>query len=228
MDLKDFFATISAAQVAAVFRTAGYPEAVMRLLAGMCTNIAPSDVLLIAPELSPGPPRFRVDRLYRRPHLPQGAPTSPALANLCAFRLDCRLDGLARSAGASYTRYADDLLFSGSAEFKRVVDRFYLHAGAIALEEGFVVHTRKTRIMRQSVRQQAAGIVLNQRPNIARHEFDRLKAMLFNCIRHGPAKQNRQQVSDFRQHLAGRIAWHKLVNPSRAGKLEALFRQITW
>jgi hypothetical protein len=169
-----------------------------------------------------------VDSLFRRPHLPQGAPTSPALANLCAFRLDCRLAGLARCAGAAYTRYADDLLFSGGPEFKRVVDRFYLHAGAVALEEGFKVHTRKTRIMRQSVCQQAAGIVLNERPNIARKEFDRLKATLFNCVRHGAAGQNYQQVDAFREHLAGRIAWHKQVNPSRGRKLEALFGQIVW
>jgi len=51
--------------------------------------------------------------LYSRPHLPQGVPTSPALANGCAYRVDCRLRALARSAGAEYTRYADDLAFSG-------------------------------------------------------------------------------------------------------------------
>jgi hypothetical protein len=57
----------------------------------------------------------------RTPHLPQGAPTSPALANLAAFVLDARLSGLARAADATYTRYADDLAFSGDARVGRLV-----------------------------------------------------------------------------------------------------------
>lgn len=152
MDLKNFFASISAARVRAIFQTAGYPEPVARLLAGLCTNLAPRELMQDAPGAETPRQQWPLEALYYRPHLPQGAPTSPALANLCAFRLDCRLSGLARTAGARYTRYADDLLFSGGPDFQRVVDRFYLHAGAAAGEEGFTVQTRKTRIMRQGVR----------------------------------------------------------------------------
>src|SRR5208282_1714381 len=86
-------------------------------------------------------------RLYCWPHLPQGAPTSPSLANFCAYRADCRLTGLAEAAGAVYTRYADDLAFSGGEEFERRVQRFSIHAAAVLLEEGFTAHHRKTRIM---------------------------------------------------------------------------------
>src|SRR6185295_12236855 len=84
--------------------------------------------------------------LYRPPHLPQGAPTSPSLANLCAFRLDARLAGLARAAEANYTRYADDLLFSGAGDFARGAKRLIPLIGAIAMDEGFHVNWRKTRI----------------------------------------------------------------------------------
>jgi RNA-directed DNA polymerase len=112
--------------------------------------------------------------LYQRPHLPQGAPTSPALANLAADRLDCRLAGLAAACGARYTRYADDLVFSGPQPFARMVQRFYIAVCAIALEEGFEVHTGKTRIMHQSVSQRAAGAVLNQHVNAPRAKYDRL------------------------------------------------------
>src|ERR1035438_6996121 len=102
------------------------------------------------------------------------------------------LTGLAESAGAQYTRYADDLAFSGGEDFDRRVARFSAHVAAILNEEGFAVHHRKTRIMRQGVRQHLAGVVANQRLNVWRADFDRLKATLTNCVRHRPAgaKQN--------------------------------------
>ena len=56
--------------------------------------------------------------LYKVPHLPQGAPTSPALAKLCAYRLDCRFNGLAEAFEATYTRYADDLESGGSTSLR--------------------------------------------------------------------------------------------------------------
>ena len=82
-DLEDFFASVSAARVYGIFRTAGYPEAVAHMLTGLCTNVVPVDE----------PVSGRLARRLATPHLPQGAPTSPALANLAAYRLDCRLAG---------------------------------------------------------------------------------------------------------------------------------------
>jgi hypothetical protein len=157
MDLRDFFATITAARVVWLFVTAGYPESVARLLAGLCTNTVPRAILERAagPAIEVGRARgiaiWRAGQLYGRPHLPQGAPTSPALANLAAFRLDARLSGLARAVGADYTRYADDLVFSGGDDFARSIGRIPIHAAAIALEEGFTVQHRKTRVMRGGV-----------------------------------------------------------------------------
>lgn len=228
IDLRDFFPTISAARVAAVFRTTGYPEPVARLLTGLCTNSVPAEVWDDPASPSRGPDGWRLRRLYERPHLPQGAPTSPALANLCAFRLDGRLAGLAAAAGAHYTRYADDLAFSGGTVLARSAERFSAHVGAIALEEGFAVQTRKTRVMRASVRQRVAGVVVNARPNVARDDYDALKALLFNCVRFGPQSQNRAEHPDFRAHLAGRIAHISALNPQRGGRLKALFDAIVW
>ncbi len=139
------------------------------------------------------------------PHLPQGAPTSPSLANLCARRVDCRLTGLAEAAGAVYTRYADDLAFSGGEEFEQRVERFSIHAAATLQEEGFAVHHRKTRIMPRSVRQHLAGLVTNRRVNVRRRDFDLLKAVLTNCARLGPENQNREAHEHFRSHLEGRV-----------------------
>ena len=228
MDLRDFFPSVSGARVQAFFRAAGYPETVADLLGGICTNAVPSEIWRTL-ETGLDPIKIREARdLYARPHLPQGAPTSPGLANVCAYRIDCRLIGLARSAGASYTRYADDLAFSGGEEFERCVERFAAHAAAVLIEEGFSVHHRKTRIMRQGVRQRLAGLVANERVNIVRADFDRLKAMLNNCVRDGPESQNREGRQSFREHLRGRVEFVKMVNPAKGERLRGMFDQIQW
>jgi RNA-directed DNA polymerase len=160
--------------------------------------------------------------------VPQGAPTSPALANLCAYRADCRLGALAESAGAVYTRYADDLAFSGARDFDRRAERFAIHAAAILEEEGFSMHHRKTRIMRRGVRQYLAGIVANEHANVIRADYDRLKAILTNCVRRGPESQNRDSRVDFRAHLDGRIGFVEMVNPARGKKLRDIFQRVAW
>jgi RNA-directed DNA polymerase len=169
-----------------------------------------------------------VGRMYARPHLPQGAPTSPALANLSFYRADCRLNALAKSASARYTRYADDLAFSGGAEFESSAERFGLHVAAILLQEGFRVHHRKTRLMRQGVRQHLAGLVTNHRVNVVRRDFDRLKAILTNCARTGPENQNRDGRPRFREYLWGRVAFVEMINPAKGTRLRAIFERIQW
>ena len=130
--------------------------------------------------------------------------------------------------GASYTRYADDLAFSGGEQFEKSVDRFGLHLAAILLEEGFAVNHRKTRVMRQGVRQHLAGLVTNQGPNIVRRDFDRLKAILTNCIRLGPESQNREGRPRFRAYLEGRVAFVEMVNPTKGRRVRAIFERIQW
>ena len=221
MDLRDFFPSVAAARVRAVFRTAGYPPEVAACLAGLCTNVTP-------PSVWPDETDDATRRRFRSPHLPQGAPTSPALANLCAYRLDRRLSGLAQKAGAAYTRYADDLAFSGDEDFERRVKRFEKAAAVIALEEGFEVNFRKTRLMPRSSRQCLAGVVVNERPNGRRRDYELLEAILFNCVRHGPAGQNRDGVPDFRAHLAGRVAHLTRLNPAWGRRLKELLGRIEW
>lgn len=215
-DLAQFFPSVGAPRVHGLFRCLGYPWAVARAFTGLCTTVTPAD-------LSPERPD-----LYRVPHLPQGAPTSPALANLLAWPLDRRLDGLAAAAGARYTRYADDLAFSGDARFARDLERFAAVVETIAREEGFALNPAKRRIMRRGARQLVTGIVVNEHCNIGRTAFDALKATLFNCVRHGPDRQNTAGVPDFRRHLDGRVAWVEQIAPARGLKLRALFDRIDW
>lgn len=226
MDLKDFFASISGPRVQALFRTAGYPEAVADRLGGICTNAAARGLWAhLGKGLDPLA-MAEARALYAWRHLPQGAPTSPALANFCAYRVDCRLSALAESVGAAYTRYADDLAFSGEKDFERCVERFSTRAASILLEEGFQIHHRKTRVMRQGVRQYLAGLVVNERVNVVRRDFERLKAILTNCARHGLESQNRDAHPAYRSHLEGRVSFVEMVNPAKGARLRKIFDQI--
>lgn len=228
IDLQDFFPSIAAARVQALFRTVGYPEPVADALAGLCSNATPADVWKIAEAGGDAAQHQRARRLYEKSHLPQGAPTSPAIANLCAYRLDCRLAALAASAGATYTRYADDLAFSGGVDFARSASRFQTQVCATVMEEGWAVHHRKTRLMRQGVCQRLAGVNVNERVNLCRRNFDLLKATLTNCLRMGATSQNRAGHADFRSHLEGRVSYVEFINPERGAKLRRLFERIEW
>lgn len=235
MDLKDFFPSIQGSRVYGFFRFLGYCRAVAWCLTALTTVRTPEHVLSENPRWQRKPKENRLrrganewSRLYLPSHLPQGAPTSPALANLLAYQLDARLSGLARAAGVSYTRYADDLLFSGGVDLGRQAKSFATTVGAIALEEGFEINFRKTKRLAQSQRQQVAGMIINQKVNASRRDFDQLKAILFNCCRDGPASQNRDQHPHFRSHLRGRIEWIKMLNPTWGKKLLRLFDKIAW
>jgi hypothetical protein len=228
MDLEDFFPSIRAARVQAMFRTTGYPDRIASLLTGICTNAAPRRLWQDSRSQVSMHERMRARGLYSSPHLPQGAPTSPALANICAHRMDCRLSGLARAISAEYTRYADDLVFSGGEEFAARAPDLSAYVAAIAAEEGFSVNHHKTRVMSQAIRQRIGGIVVNQTMNIRRDEFDRLKATLTNCVRRGAASQNRQNHPSFAAHLRGRVEWVAMVHPQKAERLRDLYGQIDW
>jgi hypothetical protein len=147
---------------------------------------------------------------------------------MCCYRVDCRLAGLATSAAAEYSRYADDLAFSGDDAFERRVERFSVHVAAILMAEGFSVHHRKTRIMRQGVRQHLAGVIVNHHLNVMRTDFDRLKATLTNCVRLGPKNQNRAAHPQFRSHLDGRVGFVENISPVKGKRLRAIYEQISW
>ena len=169
LDLEDFFASVPAARVFGIFRTAGYPEAVAHVLTALCVTVVPATEWARIPR--PSDPRHvqRHARLGRRlatPHLPQGAPTSPALASLAALGLDRRLAALAPPLLAGYSRYADDLTFSGGADLPagtlaRVV-------AEVARDEGFRVAPGKTGVRRHNERQLVCGVVVNERLNVPR------------------------------------------------------------
>jgi hypothetical protein len=101
-------------------------------------------------------------------------------------------------------------------------------AQEIILEEGFTPNWRKTRIAPISTCQRITGLVVNERLNLPRREYDTLKAILTNCCRHGPESQNHSGVPDFRAHLRGRVSWFEQVNAQRGQRLRSLFNQVVW
>lgn len=231
-DIRGFFLETPVARIRALFQRLGYPSAAARTLTGLCTTATPIAFLAQHRAGHVGAlPRtgfsFEIRQRLRAPHLPQGAPTSPALANLTSFRLDTRLSGLANAFGATYTRYADDLAFSGDLPGNAPQDLLRTVAD-IVRDEGYVLHPAKSRTMCQATTQRVTGIVVNQHLNVSRVEFDRLKAILTNCRRHGPSGQNREGHPEFRAHLEGRIGWVAQLNPAKAARLYAIFDAIDW
>lgn len=233
LDLRDFFISIPAARVHAMFRTLGYPKETARYLTGLTTHHTPARILRSLPQIEyPSPEERQRQRAWARQfmarHLPQGAPTSPALANLCAYRLDMRLSGAARACRARYSRYVDDLAFSCDDRNPARGRRILRMVQDIILEEGFSPNWRKTRNMPASTSQRLTGLVVNQRPNLPRQDYDILKAILTNCRHHGPVSQNRLGLPNFRAHLLGRIGWFHHLHPERGARLLDLFARIDW
>lgn len=221
LDLSNFYATVGFSRVVAIFRALGYSREAAIWLGLLTTSAIPGNMAFPARD----PYAFEP---YLRRHLPQGAPTSPALANLSAYRLDLRLAGLSKSYGATYTRYADDLAISGPKELAGGLRVLIPLVQQIIRCERFRANTAKRRVLRAHQRQTIAGVVVNAKPNVARDHFDRLKATLTNCVRLGPSTQNREQVADFTSHLRGRIAHVQQLNRVRGEKLMVLFNHIDW
>lgn len=218
-DLADCFQSIGWPAVLALFRRMGYSGEVAVVLASLCTHRCSQSNPLLKSTLA----QSTLRKLGQR-HLPQGAPSSPALANAVLLHLDKRLHGLARRLDMRYSRYADDLAFSSDQD--RDWQTFSALVGAICLEQGVALNHRKTKVMRQHTRQHITGVVVNNKPNVERRYYDNLKATLHNCRRDGLQSQNRDQHADFRAHLLGKVQHVKTLNPSKGQKLERLFDAI--
>lgn len=217
-DLRDFFNSIGIARIRALWRTLGYAEGVAEALARLTTTSTP---LAVRERLrdAGGIDFLGAKRLASR-HLPQGAPTSPALANLCAFGLDLRLEGLAWRFGAHYSRYADDIVFSGPRALAMRSRALHAWVEAIVQDEGFTLHPDKTRRMPAHQRQTVTGIVVNERPNLARADYDRLRARLHAFAAAGCDAETWTQ-------LQGQVGWAcQLVADSRARKLQRMLAAV--
>ncbi|QJX00153.1 Retron-type RNA-directed DNA polymerase [Frigoriglobus tundricola] len=212
LDLSDFFPSITFPRVRAVFERYGYSGSVATVLALLCTECPRQAVTYAGTkyESATGPRG-----------LPQGAPTSPGLSNQVARKLDKRLLGVAAKLGLTYTRYADDLTFSGGPELASKIGWLLAKVRHVAQEEGFAVNEKKTRVMRRSMAQTVTGVVVNDKPSIDRDELRRLRAILHRAKTEGLDAQNHEGRPNFRAWLAGKIAFVHMVRPDAGAKLKA-------
>jgi RNA-directed DNA polymerase len=175
IDLKDFFPTVTFARVRGLLIAYGYGYRVATTLAVLMTEAQRQPVELNGV-------------IYHVPvgarHCVQGAPTSPGLCNAILLRLDRRLTGLAKKRGLTYTRYTDDLTFSGDVDTD-TIHRFRTAATKLIEAEGFFVNPHKVRIMRQAARQSVTGVVVNKVLGLSRKERRKIRAMIHNAKRTG-------------------------------------------
>ncbi|AKG53476.1 retron-type RNA-directed DNA polymerase [Dehalogenimonas sp. WBC-2] len=133
IDIADFFPSVFGRKVMYIFRNLGFPVQVARLLTGLC--------------------------LYQK-RLPQGAPTSPALANHAFHSVDVTLEELASEWGCNYSRYADDIAFSG----ERFFEDSDLHKIEDILEQHkFRINHNKSHISGSGSRKMLAGLVISEK-----------------------------------------------------------------
>ncbi len=211
LDLQDFFPTVHYRRVKGLFQQLGYNAPVSAVLAGLTTY---------RPKLGNG------DVVWPG-MLPQGAPTSPAIANLCCRRLDARLAKLADKCGATYTRYADDLTFSFKQQPTVKLGRFLWWVDGICHAEGFIERPDKRRILRGKHQQRVTGLVVNHVVHVPRADRKRFRAILHNCAVHGLASQVKEgTAAELAAYLAGFAAYVQMVEPELGKKYAAQVETI--
>jgi RNA-directed DNA polymerase len=218
LDLQDFFPSIAYPRVKGIFRSLGYSEAIATILGLICTEADITEVELDGRT-------YYIAQTER--HLPQGAPSSPAVTNILCRRLDRRLDRLAIGRGFSYTRYADDLTFSTHDPEKiRDIGNIIHGTQGIVTHEGLTIHPDKTRVLRTSQQQEVTGVVVNQKLNVDRETLRRFRATLYQIEKDGLAGKQWGQSADLLQSIAGFANYVAMVNPTKGSQLVAQVRRI--
>jgi hypothetical protein len=209
VDLKDFFPTVSYRRVKGLVRKLGYSEEVATVLALLCTE--PEIVETQLDGIT-----YYVARGAR--HLPQGAPTSPAITNALCRRLDKRIAGWAGKHGFTFTRYADDLTLSTHDANARAGSALAF-VRKVCVAEGFTVHPDKIKVLRRGRRQEVTGIVVNEKPGVVRAELRRFRALLYQIEKDGPAGKKWGAGGDVLTAALGYASYVAMVDPQKGEAL---------
>jgi RNA-directed DNA polymerase len=198
IDLKDFFGTVNSATIQNIFQKYfGMEEASAVVFANLCT--------------------------YQN-HLPQGAPTSPALANLAALELDENILGMLKG-DYNYSRYVDDITISGTKDLPSLLPQIYQAVEAC----GFVCNLDKTRILRQSMRQSVTGIVVNKKLNPSKRFIRKVRQSLYYCKRFGLHEHCESldiKPHNFIREMRGRIGYIRMTQEGLAENFSNQLKDI--
>ena len=188
MDITNFFGTITEQQVYTLFWNIGYNTKVAAILANLCT--------------------------YDN-YLPQGAVTSPYIANLVCYHMDARINGYCSRKDIVYTRYADDLTFS--SDNRMLLNKIEKFIKYIVTDEGFTINDKKTRYLSNDVKKTVTGITINDDSIHVDKKFKRdLRAQIYCSIKLKDYQNNSQ--------ILGKIAY---VNSIEKGFRDKIIRYIT-
>jgi len=218
LDLHDFFGSVTEKHAYGAFRNRGYAPLVSQELARLCTRVAGVAHRGSAEDYK----RYPVIRSYvvrDMGTLPQGAPTSGALANYAASEMDRALASLADTEGMLYTRYSDDLTFSTALSFGREsAARVVRKAYDAIIGAGFTPHFKKTAVVPPGARRIVLGLVVEgERLRLTREFKRRVEVHIrgsakFGVVAHSTDRGFRSVIS-FVEHVSGSLAYAHEVEP---------------
>ena len=208
IDLKDFFTSVTAQRL--VSRLQAEPFGLSEDMAQLVTNLCCD--------------KTKYDKFV----LPQGAPTSPTITNFVCESLDRKLIKLAAAYNLHYSRYADDITFSGMQNVFAANGRFCKSLRhIIEREERFTINPAKTRLCHQGMRQEVTGITVNQKLNVSRHYIKQLRVLLNNWekngydmaqaefLKHYNSAKNIEGVHHIENIISGKLDYLKMVKGSK-------------
>ncbi|MCS0808115.1 reverse transcriptase family protein [Massilia agilis] len=190
-DIKSFFDTITTEQVRVALIATGMPASVAAILAKACT----------------------IEGFLR-----QGTRCSPILANLVCDNLDRKLLTLARSHGSVFTRYADDLTFSGDQVPSFTSVRMVVES------EGFSLRDKKCRYQYKGRCQYVTGLSVNDAamPRLPKRMKSRLR-LIFHYIEKYGLSEHWHRTGEKNPHrkerwLEGMLTYAASIEPVLVNK----------
>ncbi|MBF2707442.1 reverse transcriptase family protein [Flavobacterium soyangense] len=227
IDLMRFFDTINEKRIYGLFKNFGYHKNLAVSFAKICT-IEPNEKFMKSFKKNEiGIKNFIIEN--EEGILPQGSPTSPKLSNLVAFKLDKRLYGLALKSKLNYSRYADDITFSGNLDtLKKIKSIIY----KIINEERFFVNHSKTKLLIRGNPFFVTGLSVNNNyVTIPKKRKIDIEHHLFHCLENGVEEHMKIceiKKRNFKDWLLGNIAFVYSVEKELGQKYFDSFNKIQW